>query len=454
MVSLRRTGCALLITAVLFVAMFSIGNVRAATSLNGILTSDTTLTQNNSPYELTGPVCISTGVTLTIESGVTVNFGEYYLIVNGTLNARGTSNNKITLTAPSDFSTFNNHQIQFTAASTSWNEQTGQGSIIENAVLNVVSMSIDSCSPKIANNVLNKPNLIGIDARDNSNSIITGNVITCNYQAAINAHGSPTVTNNVVTGTGFQYGIYCAGNAYVANNKVSGCWIGIKASGNAIVEGNTLIENYDSGIEIASASAKIQYNCIAGNKHSGITGSGIIQYNYIGKNSVGITNPTSEAVMKNNNIQDNKQYNIVLSDSRNVDASSNWWGTTDTQAINSTIKDFKNDFNLGNVEFLPILDTPNTQAPAAPDVNMPTTPNPNPTEPSYTQPPTQSPTNNPPPTTPKSTDPEAISDSSASITFGVNNEAIIILIVIVFGVLWAAILIYNRKRHSARARSF
>jgi hypothetical protein len=40
--------------------------------------------------------------------------------------------------------------------------------------------------------------------------------------------------------------------------------------------------------------------------------------------------------------------------------------TTDTQAINQTIYDFKNDFNLGSLTFIPFLSSPNTQAPTSP----------------------------------------------------------------------------------------
>jgi len=40
----------------------------------------------------------------------------------------------------------------------------------------------------------------------------------------------------------------------------------------------------------------------------------------------------------------------------------NWWGTTNTTAINQSIRDFKNDFNLGKVNFTPFLTEPNSEA--------------------------------------------------------------------------------------------
>jgi parallel beta-helix repeat protein len=66
-----------------------------------------------------------------------------------------------------------------------------------------------------------------------------------------------------------------------------------------------------------------------------------------------------------NNIQDSKQNNLVLDDvPTNVNAAYNWWGTTDNQAINQTIYDYKNDFYLGNVNYVPLLTQPNPEAPS------------------------------------------------------------------------------------------
>ncbi len=47
-----------------------------------------------------------------------------------------------------------------------------------------------------------------------------------------------------------------------------------------------------------------------------------------------------------------------------INATYNYWGTTDQQAINQTIYDFKNDYNLGSVAFVPFLDLPNSQSPS------------------------------------------------------------------------------------------
>ena len=89
----------------------------------------------------------------------------------------------------------------------------------------------------------------------------------------------------------------------------------------------------------------------------------------------------------NNNIYTNL-LNIKLSEdaSSDIDATYNWWGTTDIQAINQSIRDFKNNTELGTVDFIPFLNAPNPNT--TPNLNGPQTtlnatpnqtPNPNPT---------------------------------------------------------------------------
>ena len=73
------------------------GSAQSGTSITGILTSDTTWTQANSPYTLTGNVLVNYGVTLTIQAGTIVYLPNTYLEVNGTLSALGTPTNEISL---------------------------------------------------------------------------------------------------------------------------------------------------------------------------------------------------------------------------------------------------------------------------------------------------------------------------------------------------------------------
>lgn len=76
-----------LVSSLLFLASLRFSSAQTGMSVYGQANSDTTWTQANSPYTLTGIVQVRSGVTLTIQPGVTVNLGTYSLQVNGTLVA-------------------------------------------------------------------------------------------------------------------------------------------------------------------------------------------------------------------------------------------------------------------------------------------------------------------------------------------------------------------------------
>ena len=69
-----------------------------STNAIGIINSDTTWTKAESPYTLTGPVAVNLGVKLTIQPGAAVNLNGFYIQVNGTLTAIGTSTDQIQFT--------------------------------------------------------------------------------------------------------------------------------------------------------------------------------------------------------------------------------------------------------------------------------------------------------------------------------------------------------------------
>ena len=62
-----------------------------ATDVSGNITSNTTWSASNSPYNVTGDVGVPSGYTLTIEPDVTVNYlGDYKILVKGNIIINGT----------------------------------------------------------------------------------------------------------------------------------------------------------------------------------------------------------------------------------------------------------------------------------------------------------------------------------------------------------------------------
>jgi hypothetical protein len=271
--------------------------------------TNTTWTSASSPYVLTGNLIVNSGVTLTIEPGVTVNFGPYQITVNGILNAQGTSANKIVLSSDND----SDEQIDFTA-------QADYGCIVDNAIISSVPIVVGGGSPQISNNYfISTPTpLITVNG---GSPLIENNVINLVSTDGIYVnYGSPTISSNLITGEEQYYGIYIAGTATatISNNNITDCWSGIDAIGESIIQQNNIMNNANDGIDSSNPSSIIQNNAIANNL-CGISGPGNIQDNTITDNSAGLWGPSASATITNNNIFDNTE-NIHLTDSGNVNA--------------------------------------------------------------------------------------------------------------------------------------
>jgi hypothetical protein len=344
----------------LFVSIFPLGIVEASTPVSGIITTDTTWTKTNSPYTLTGPVGVLSGVMLTIEPGTVVNLNKYNMNINGTLSARGTSNDKIRITgvdgSPPSIPLGSSLAISFTYGIT-----IKGAAAIENALIKSVRIAL------IGPNTIYNCSITGFVSAgwssDISNNLINGLIVVSGTSKVSNNNisggiqsigGSPVIFGNMISiNNHLNYGIQFiwTDNIEITNNTISG---GISAGGGANIESN-LINGSTEGITVSG------------------DGSVTIQGNTIAKNNKGITFRSGIApIITNNNFQYNS-YNIYLSGSDNINAVNNWWGTTDQQAINQSIHDSKNDFNLGTVTFVPFLTVSNPQAPSAPDVTSSTT---------------------------------------------------------------------------------
>ena len=378
----------IIIGSVVLMSATPVSKAENSTNVKGIIDSDTTWTKEESPYSLTGLVAIVSGVTLTIEPGVTVNIGDYSLQVGGTLDARGRGADNITFVS----NTAGYGNIAFVNGSSSWDEKNGSGCIIENAILVSTSISVNNASPKIYNSTISGN--INVDNEGAlpliSRNIIAGDVgvhsasPTIDHNSiigGINIGGnSPIISNNIIEGGGVSgIGIKFSGQ-YTVNvswNTIYGCSTGISAEASSIIAGNLVIDN-DDGIELYSAQFQIQNNTIA-------------------DNSIGIKmvrlGSYQGLMINSNNIQNNSQNSIYLEDTRsNIDATLNWWGTIEGQIISLTIHDRNDEPKLGSVSFSPTLSGPVPEAPATKytPIEMPSLPS---QEPSTT---TQSQTNNQP----------------------------------------------------------
>jgi parallel beta-helix repeat protein len=293
-------------------------------------------------------VTITNGVTLTIQPGASIILNSYTLTINGTLLARGNATDPIRFTGGN---TGGFDPIIFTKFSSVWNEQSGSGCIIENAVLVASGIDIENASPKI------------------NACTFSGSDITINDAN----QGTPIISNNTIKGTGIvsSVGISCGGNAAISGNNISGWQTGIDIFlGNATVMNNVIWNNSQSSS--GGEGVRISYR-----NDFGVITSPTVSNNTIVYNNMGITlagSPTPKLFY--NNVNNNTNYNINLYNGTAtyytkggaINATNNYWGTTNTTTMNRTIWDWKNDRALGNVSFVPFLNASN---PAAPPVPVP-----------------------------------------------------------------------------------
>jgi hypothetical protein len=309
----------IVVSAIILVSNTQLSKADTETTFNGVIETDTIWTEAHSPYTITGNVLVNNGTTLTIQPGVTVNLGSYYIKVNGTLQAVGNSTNKVT---------FNDGEIIFTQYSTRYDNLTAQGCLIEKGTISS-KITIEGGSPMIANSTITSG--VSIDS------------------------GAPTISGNKIRIIGISIH---SQNVTIQGNIISDCERAIQytTSGKSpcLIEGNLIINN-TNGIVFNSFLASSSDIPI------------IIQNNTITGNGIGISCSSSFTEsypnIIYNNIFGNTNYNLETLMTKKGNATFNWWGTTDNQAINQTIYDRYDNFEYGIIDFSPFLTSPNTAAP-------------------------------------------------------------------------------------------
>lgn len=445
----------------------------AAGSLSGIIKSNATWTKEAGPWSLTGNVLIDSGVTVTLASGAVLNLDEFYMRVNGTLivqpgatinmktmdsyiqvngllSARGSSENPIYIYGGIGYTAFigppSYSSISFSASSTGWNDQTQSGSIIEHAVVNNTFL-IAANSLRVANNIIDT----GIECKGGS-SVIYKNTIKS--ALSISGGGAAITGNNFdggfVTFSGEGNGANVVVSDNVINNSrtlISGTPAGISFGGSRSYGGkftveNNLISNCFIGVQIFSPN------------YESLNADFVLRDNTITKNQIGIyvSNSYSPTVTGNNIVGNDVSVKMVADysgKSADISIPNNWWGTTSTAAIDQSIYDFNDDFNLGKVTYTPILTSENTAAYPDSSASIPST-TPSPTLTPTTEPITNQtfqPTVSPTQSSPLTSNP---SDNSSQSILSVDwvTAAIITLLALIAALL--AVNVFYLRRRAAK----
>nr|QNO44431.1 hypothetical protein PPMIFCEF_00003 [Methanosarcinales archaeon ANME-2c ERB4] len=239
-------------------------------------------------------------------------------------------------------------------------------SSIDNTLQNNIANSndygifIDSSSNNtLVNNNANS-NSDGILVGSSSNNTLVNNTASNNHHGIVLISSSGnTLTNNSVSNNSLGIFLGSSSNNMLTNNTANSNNAGIAlyySSNNNTLAENTV--NSNSGLYGAiqlcysSDNNEITCNWVYNNSQKGF---------YLNGRSIGNN-------ISYNNIIANGDY-IYNSQSADVDATNNWWGTKNNDTINASIYDWHDDATKGNVTYLPKLDGP---TPCAPIPDLPT----------------------------------------------------------------------------------
>jgi hypothetical protein len=201
------------------------------------------------------------------------------------------------------------------------------------------------------------------------------------------------ITNNVLDGI-------VGGWATVSNSNISNNINGIFHCGHATVSNSTIQDNFGSGVDAGSI---VLHNSVVKSNSNGIVGEYLAadQYSMIINNTIGVSVSYTEskyitiannslinvevsgygllgyglflhcniynslvgiklrdAIISDSNIFNNTEYNIVLTGENDINATSNWWGTTNETLIEKYFYDYHDNYTFGEILYKPYLDAP------------------------------------------------------------------------------------------------
>ncbi len=253
----------------------SLANANSPTTVSGVITSNTTWIASNSPYIVTGNILVASGVSLTIEPGVTVQFaGGTTLQVNGTFVARGTSSSGITFTSnqpgptPGDWGNLFFADSSVDATYDTEGNYAG-GSILEYCTVTYggstgsAMVSIDRSAPLIDHCTITRSKSNGVYVAQGG-AKITNSVISDNAGTGIQINNYPagvgpnvTVSHSTISGNsgdGIYAYFYSGANAgvftYNSVNNNGGSGLRFSSGNDVTISNSTIDANHASGINL------------------------------------------------------------------------------------------------------------------------------------------------------------------------------------------------------------
>ncbi|WP_444908200.1 right-handed parallel beta-helix repeat-containing protein [Microbulbifer sp. SSSA008] len=293
-------------------------NLSVLNELSGDITSDMELAAHQT-YVVTGDVDINSGVALTVNEGATILFdGNFKFEVNGSLTASGEENAPVVFTS-----------AQVSPAKGDWYGivvNSGGSLSLNHAVIEYSDYGVfakPDSTFSLSNSTLQYFDVYGIYA-ENASGSISNNIIQYTDNAGVYLYGVADVTATGNTVINNKYGFYIKGHS--------------SSDTTPIINSNTITSNSSFGFYIQGYSGGITNpiitnNTITGNNSYGFHLAGVYDADY-----------DPQPVITGNSIYANNGYEINTSSYESgvltVNATGNWWNTTDSRSISAEIYDY------------------------------------------------------------------------------------------------------------------
>ncbi len=395
--------------------IFAIGF--SQTNVSGPYFSNLTWDLSGSPYTITGDVQIPKNVTLTIEPGVEVNIsGNYEILIKGSLNAVGTNLLPIKFKGSTgvrtmvmfkgaDLSLSKLSYLQFegpkNAIQLGDESESSQDVIKNSGVLTVSNVSLKNtkiqtkgywtnASLVLENVTASETTIKGVYPRSEPIEIKNSNFNYCiidsdAYNAGITIRNSEIISSDLIIGC-------CGGNFNIVSSLLKSSKI-IEGEGSPVMGplkiSDTRLENtpinlpaatveikhsfvsYQSSNAIILGNGSVQCSEIIGNgsgaaltitgkKGYDLGGSININKSHIAQNTIGVKiSDVSSIKIENSNFDNNSLYHIENRSNKDINASNNFWDTTDPLVILSKNYDYYDNINYGVINTSDFLTSPN-----------------------------------------------------------------------------------------------
>jgi len=357
-----------LVFSFLFIAFATLA-IQAQTNVSGGIYTNTTWTLANSPYIVTSNVVVFPGVTLTLEPGVIIKFGDNTLleIRQASLIANGTASDSITFTSnnatpgmgiwyyvylnSANSITFNFCNFKF--ATQGILDDSNDTLIVKNSSFSRCQYGIaPSGGITIVDSCNFSNNQTGIINMENSS------VINCNFS---NSQGSAIdgIESSIIAKCTFDHNQ--TGVNFIHNGPIDSCIFNknqygiITWSAGCSIKNNIVDSNSIAGITLNGNDTLT--NCQINSNGIGIsaTNNNLICKNIIDNNIIGIKSNDDNELIYCNRICNNTFTDFLYYyNTNNLDISNNYWCTTDSLSTSAVIYDGYDSSAYGLVHFMPI----------------------------------------------------------------------------------------------------